>query len=130
MTQNKEALEVKTSRSWDEALEKESWVAPLIDISETTDDYFLTAFMPGVSKENVKIKLEDGNLVLMGRIDYDSALNKKYVLKETETGNYYRRFKIADSIDESKIDAKLENGILNVKLPKHERVKPKTIEIK
>ncbi len=130
MTQNKEALEVKTSRSWDEALEKESWVAPLIDISETTDDYFLTAFMPGVSKENVKIKLEDGNLVLMGRIDYDSAINKKYVLKETETGNYYRRFKIADSIDESKIDAKLENGILNVKLPKHERVKPKTIEIK
>lgn len=130
MTQNKEALEVKTSRSWDEALEKESWVAPLIDISETADDYFLTAFMPGVSKENVKIKLEDGNLVLMGRIDYDSALNKKYVLKETETGNYYRRFKISDSIDESKIDAKLENGILNVKLPKHERVKPKTIEIK
>lgn len=130
MTQNKEAVEVKTSRSWDEALEKESWVAPLIDISETADDYFLTAFMPGVSKENVKIKLEDGNLVLMGRIDYDSALNKKYVLKETETGNYYRRFKIADSIDESKIDAKLENGILNVKLPKHERVKPKTIEIK
>lgn len=130
MTQNKEAVEVKTSRSWDEALEKEPWVAPLIDISETADDYFLTAYMPGVSKENVKIKLEDGNLVLMGRIDYDSALNKKYVLKETETGNYYRRFKIADSIDESKIDAKLENGVLNVKLPKHDRVKPKTIEIK
>ncbi|MEW6193677.1 MAG: Hsp20/alpha crystallin family protein [Bacteroidota bacterium] len=130
MTQNKEAVEVKTSRSWDEALEKESWVAPLIDISETADDYFLTAYMPGVSKDNVKIKLEDGNLVLMGRIDYELVLNKKYVLKETETGNYYRRFKIADSIDESKIDAKLENGVLNVQLPKHERVKPKTIEIK
>lgn len=130
MTQNKEAIEVKTSKSWDEALEKESWIAPLIDIYETADDYFLTAFMPGVAKENVKIKLEDGNLVIMGRIDYDSTLDKKYVLKETESGNYYRRFKIADSIDESKIDARLENGIMNVKLPKHERVKPKTIEIK
>jgi HSP20 family protein len=86
--------------------------------------------MPGVKKEDVKIKLEDGNLVIMGRIDYDETVNKKYVLQETVLGNYYRRFKISDSIDETKIDAKLENGILNIKLPKHERVKPKTIEIK
>lgn len=130
MTENKEMVEVKTKRSWEESLEKESWVAPLIDIYETADDYFLTAQMPGVSKDNVKIKLEDGHLVIMGRIDYDESLNRKYVLKETETGNFYRRFKISDSIDEQKIDAKLESGVLNVKLPKHERAKPKTIEIK
>lgn len=122
--------EEKNKRSWDEALEKESWIAPLIDIHETTDDFFLTAQMPGVKKEDVKIKLEEGNLVIMGRIDYDTYTDRKYILKETETGNFYRRFKIAESIDESRIDAKLENGILNVQLPKHERVKPKTIEIK
>ncbi|MBI5807789.1 MAG: Hsp20/alpha crystallin family protein [Ignavibacteriales bacterium] len=130
MTEVKDALEVKQKRTWDEALEKESWVAPLIDIYETEDDFFLNAYMPGVKKEDVKIKLEDGNLVIMGRIDYDETVNKKYVLQETVLGNYYRRFKISDSIDETKIDAKLENGILNIKLPKHERVKPKTIEIK
>ncbi|MCX7875319.1 MAG: Hsp20/alpha crystallin family protein [Melioribacteraceae bacterium] len=130
MTEVKDTLEVKQKRSWDEALEKESWVAPLIDIYETEDDFFLNAYMPGVKKEDVKIKLEDGNLVIMGRIDYEDTINKKYVLQETVLGNYYRRFKISDSIDESKIDAKLENGILNVKLPKHERVKPRTIEIK
>lgn len=130
MTEIKEMQEVKTQKSWEEALENESWVAPLIDIYETDDDYFLNAFMPGVTKDNLKIKLEDGHLVIMGRINYDEAVNRKYVLKETETGNYYRRFKISDSIDESKIDAKFENGILEIKLPKHERVKPKTIEIK
>jgi HSP20 family protein len=130
MTENKEMLEVNTKKTWDEALESESWVAPLIDIYETTDDYFLTAQMPGVSKDDVKIKLEDGHLVIMGRIDFSIALNRKFVLKETETGNFYRRFKISDSIDEQKIDAKLENGLLNVKLPKHDRIKPKTIEIK
>ncbi|MDF1610595.1 MAG: Hsp20/alpha crystallin family protein [Stygiobacter sp.] len=130
MTEVKDALEVKQKRTWDEALEKESWVAPLIDIYETDDDFFLNAYMPGVKKEDVKIKLEDGNLVIMGRIDYEETINKKYVLQETVLGNYYRRFKISDSIDETKIDAKLENGILNVKLPKHERVKPRTIEIK
>ena len=130
MAETKEMVEVKQPVSWDEALEKESWIAPLIDIYETDDDYFLNAYMPGVNKENVKIKLENDNLVIMGRIDYEDAVNRKYVLQETEIGNYYRRFKISDSVDESKIDAKLENGILNVKLPKHERAKPKTIEIK
>jgi HSP20 family molecular chaperone IbpA len=130
MTEQKAMVEVQNKRSWDEALEKESWVAPLIDIFETTEDYFLMAQMPGVSKEDVKIKLEEGFLVIMGRITFDEAMNRKYVLKETETGNFYRRFKISENIDESKIDAKLENGVLNIKLPKHERMKPKTIEIK
>ncbi|KAF0153211.1 MAG: heat shock protein Hsp20 [Ignavibacteria bacterium] len=130
MSEVKEKLEVTNKNSWDEALEKESWIAPLIDIYETQNDYFLTAQMPGVRKEDVKIKLEEGNLVIMGRIDYEQNLNKKYILKETEIGNFYRRFKISDSVDETKIDAKLEHGILNVKLPKHDRLKPKTIEIK
>ncbi len=130
MTNQKEMVETKTTKSWDEALEKESWIAPLVDIYETADDYYLSAQMPGVKKEDVKIKLEDGNLVIMGRTNYDEIINCKFVLKETELGNYYRHFKISEGVDEQKIDAKLENGILNIKLPKHERVKPKTIEIK
>jgi len=130
MTDNKEIVEVKDKKSWDEALENEPWVAPLVDIYETADDYYLTANIPGVSKENVKIKLEDGFLVIMGRVNLDEAKNRNYVLNEIGEGNYYRRFKISDSIDEQKIDAKLENGVLTVKLPKHERVKPKSIEIK
>ncbi len=130
MSEVKEKLEVTNKKSWDEALENESWIAPLVDIYETQEDYFLTAQMPGVKKENVKIKLEEGNLVIMGRIDYEQNISNKYVLKEAEIGNFYRRFKISDSVDETKIDAKLENGILNVKLPKHDRLKPKTIEIK
>ncbi len=130
MSEVKEQVEVTNKKSWDEALEKESWIAPLVDIYETMEDYYLTAQMPGVKKDDVKIKLEEGNLVIMGRIDYEQNVNNKFVLKETEIGNYYRRFKISDSVDETKIDAKLENGILNVKLPKHDRLKPKTIEIK
>ncbi len=130
MVENKEMVDVKTSRSWEESLEKESWVAPLADIHETADDYFLVANMPGSAKENIKIKLEEGSLVIMGRINYDEVKGRKYILKETESGNYYRKFKIAESIDESRIDASYENGQLIVKLPKHERVKPKTISIK
>lgn len=129
MTENKSVVKVKDENGWDEALEKESWVAPLVDIYETNDNFYLNANMPGVTRENIKIKMEDGSLVLMGRIDYDEKLNRKYVLKETEMGNFYRKFNISDSIDESKIDAKFENGQLILTLPKQARIKPKTIEI-
>ncbi|MBI1932069.1 MAG: Hsp20/alpha crystallin family protein [Ignavibacteriales bacterium] len=120
---------VEEKRSWEEALEKESWVAPLIDIYETNDDYFIVANMPGVSKEDVKIKVEDGDLVIMGRINFSDVLNKKYLLKEIDPSNYYRKFKLSDSINEEKIVATLENGRLQINLPKLERVKPRTIEI-
>jgi len=123
-------LEESPVDSWQEALDKECWVAPVVDIYETTDEYTLVAFMPGVTKENVKIKMEDGNLIVMGKVDYDTLLGRNYVLNESQVGNFYRKFQISDSIDDSKIDAKLENGQLIVNLPKHERAKPKNIEIK
>jgi HSP20 family protein len=129
MIENKEKIVVNSGKSWDESLEKESWVAPLADIFETADEYFLVANMPGSSKDNIKIKLEEGCLIIMGRINYDVVKKRKYVLKETEFGNYYRKFNIAESIDDGKIDATFENGQLIVKLPKHERIKPKTIPI-
>lgn len=128
-SQDIESQEVKTP-NWEEALENECWIAPLVDIYETENEYVLTANMPGVSKENIKIKIEDGDMVLMGKIDYDTILNRRYILSETELGNYYRKFKISDSIDESKIEAKFEYGQLIIVMPKHERVKPKNIEIK
>ena len=129
MTEAKEMVKVEEKNSWEKAFENENWIAPLVDIVENDDDYILTASMPGVSRENIKIKIEDESLVIMGRINYDEAVKRKYVLKETEIGNFYRKFKISDSIDEEKIEASFENGQVIVKLPKHERVKPKTISI-
>lgn len=121
---------VDEKRNWDEALEREAWTAPMVDIYETNDDYYLVANMPGVSKEDVKVKLEDGDLVIMGRVNYLGELRRKFVMKEIDTSNYFRKFKLSDSVDKDKIDAKLENGRLLVYLPKVERVKPKNIEIK
>ena len=56
--------------------------------------------------------------------------NRKYILNENEIGNYYRKFRISNSVDETKIEARFENGQLIVKLPKHDRIKPRTIDIK
>ena len=127
--QTAETKTTETAHSWDEALEKEAWISPMINIYETDDDFILETFMPGVAKENLKIKYEDGAVVLMGRINYDEIMNRKYVLREMEIGNYYRKLNLSDSIDESKIEAHFENGMLTLRLPKHERIKPRTIAI-
>lgn len=128
MTDLKSADDEKVN-SWDYALEHETWITPTIDIFESEDNFTVIAKMPGVEKENLKIKLEDGNLVIMGRIDYDNLTNKNYVLKESEIGNYYRKLKLSKGIDLDKIDAQLTNGQLLVLLPKQSGIKPKSIEI-
>jgi HSP20 family protein len=129
MTDTKDLVKVENNSSWDEALEKESWIAPMVNIYETDEDFHMEAFMPDVDRDKIKVKLEEGSLVIMGRINYDEAVNRKYILNEYTVGNYYRKFRISDSIDNNKIEAKFENGVLSVKLPKHDRVKPRTIEI-
>lgn len=128
MTDLKSADDEKVN-SWDYALEHETWITPTIDIFESEDNFTVIAKMPGVEKENLKIKLEDGNLVIMGRIDYDNLINKNYVVKESEIGNYYRKLKLSKGIDLDKIDAQLTNGQLLVLLPKQSGIKPKSIEI-
>lgn len=130
MEETKALTTVEEKRSWEEALEKESWVAPLVDIYETNDDYYLVANMPGVEKKDVKVKIEEGDLVIMGRVNFLGEMQRKYIMKEIDSSNYYRKFKLSDSVDNEKINAKIENGRLHVHLPKVERVKPKTIEIK
>lgn len=128
---NNEVLKVEEDKqSWESILDSESCYAPLVDIYETNDEFVLSADMPGVKKEDVNLKIEDGSMMLFGKINYNEALNRKYLLKEKEIGHFFRKFKISETIDESKISAQFENGQLMVVLPKHERIKPRTIYIK
>lgn len=131
MTENKDLIAVKENeQSWEEVLETEAIVAPFSDIFETENDFVLIANMPGVLRDNVKVRLEEGALSVFGKVDYEQIRNRRYILNENETGNFYRKFRISNSIDETKIEARFDNGQLVVKLPKHDRVKPRTIEIK
>jgi HSP20 family protein len=132
MDDNKELVKVEEngSQSWEKSIGNECCYAPAVNIYETADDYMLTADMPGLNKEDVKINIEDGSLVIFGKIKFKEMMDKRYILNESAIGNYYRKFNISDSIDDTRIEAKMENGQLNIRLPKHERVKPKIIEIK
>jgi HSP20 family protein len=126
-TSETEVLEEQ--QSWEDNLKSEPSITPPADIYETVEEFVLTAGLPGVTKENVHLKLQENSLTIFGKVNYTEALEKKYVLNESLFANYYRKFKLSEGIDVSKISAKYENGLLTVNLPKHDKVKPRTISV-
>lgn len=128
---NKELVSLRNSDNniWKEILETQNTVVPLVDIFENDECYVMVTNMPGVKRENVRVKIEGDILLIFGRINYEERKNREYILNENEIGNYYRIFKIEESIEKSKIEAMYENGQLIVNLPKNEKMKPINIEI-
>lgn len=131
MKESKEIISVEetNNQSIDELLRNENYITPMVDIFEMPDEFVLTANMPGISRKNIQVKVDDKLLVLFGKIDYTQAVNRKYILNENEIANYYRQFNISDTIDETKIEAKYDNGQLVVRFPKHDKAKLRTINI-
>jgi len=87
--------------------------------------------LPGISKENIKLKLEKNVLSLMALNDVEKKSSYNYILKESDLANYARTFTLAeDIIDTQNISAEYSNGILELTLPKKEKAIPKQIEIK
>lgn len=99
------------------------------DIKETEDAYIVEAEMPGVKKENVELVCEKGVLAITAKTNGETTEEKEgYIRRERMTGEMTRRFELED-IDEEKISAKMEDGILTVTLPKSAESKEKRIAI-
>ena len=103
---------------------------PKVDIWETEAGYNLEVEMPGVDKNGVDVKLEEGVLSIIGRAEPEDTKGFQKVYSEYEFGNYERQFQISELIDEQKIKASMKNGVLQLELPKRESAKPKRIEVK
>jgi HSP20 family molecular chaperone IbpA len=131
MSDSKEIVAVKALNNYsiEEILRTQNNVLPSSDIYENADEFILVANMPGVVRSEVQVKVIEESLIVFGRINYDETVNRNYILNENELGNYFRKFKISDSIDKTKISAKYDNGQLIVHLPKSEKIKPRTIDI-
>jgi HSP20 family protein len=129
--ENKEMIPVKVkgNSSVEELLDTQNYISPLVNICETDDEFVLTANMPGVVRDNVKVRVEGDALIMFGAIQYEEAFNRNYLLNEQEIANYYRTFKISDTVNQSNIEARYDNGQLVVNLQKNEKVKPRTINI-
>ncbi|MBN1780121.1 Hsp20/alpha crystallin family protein [bacterium] len=104
-------------------------VPPAVNIYDTGEEYVLKAHLPGIKKTNLDVKFTEGELIIFGKLDEETADTHEYVHREIEPGNYYRVFKISENVDADKITAKLEDGVLILKLPRYERLKPREIPI-
>jgi HSP20 family protein len=103
---------------------------PMVDIEETKDDFVIYAELPGVSKDDVKINLADDTLTLSGEIkEPEKKDERKFHRIERSYGKFQRSFYVPMHIQSDKVKASFKDGILTVKLPKKEEVKPKEISI-
>jgi HSP20 family molecular chaperone IbpA len=103
---------------------------PEVDIFETDQEITLLADMPGVAADNVTIDLKEGVLTISGDVKPWEGPEETDVLVEFEIGKYYRQFTLSDVIDQDKIDAKLEDGVLRLTLPKAQKAVPRQIAVK
>ena len=103
---------------------------PDVDIFETEQEITLLADIPGVEPDKLTIDLRENILTLAGEISTLAGQGEEVLLTEYDTGTYYRQFTLSEVIDQGKIDAKLNDGVLRLRLPKVEKATPRQIQIK
>ncbi len=105
-----------------------NYVAPDVNIFETKEGYVLQAEIPGVNREGLDISVEDNVLTLVGRRQ-PADVKAEVLHRESTDADYRRVFELNPEIDTAKIDAKVDQGVLTIHLPKSERVKPRKVSI-
>jgi HSP20 family protein len=105
-----------------------AYIVPQVNIVETKDSFILEAEMPGVSKEGLEVLLEGPELTIVGRRQ-TGVPGAEPVYRESSPRDFRREFVLDPSIDTSKINATIDQGVLTVTLPKTEKVKPRKIQV-
>jgi HSP20 family protein len=104
------------------------FVTPGTNVFETKDGYVLEAELPGVSKDGLEVTVDGNELTLVGRRGSDTV-KAESLYRESSAADYRRVFELDPSIEASKIEAKIDQGVLTLQLPKSERGKPRTIAV-
>ena len=104
---------------------------PAVDIKEEAGRFLITADLPGVEPKDIEITMDNGVLTIKGERKSEVRDEKEgYKRVERVSGTFYRRFSLPDTADAERIEAKGNHGVLEVTLPKHEKVQPRKIEVK
>ena len=104
--------------------------SPAVDIVESTDAYTLTADLPGLTKGDINLTVEDGVLTLTGERKAEHSESKEFGHRyERAYGKFSRSFELGSGIENGKIKAEFKNGLLMVELPKVEASRPFEVSI-
>lgn len=107
----------------------ESYFVPATDVYETADGLTLVAEMPGIRPDGLAVTVEENILVIRGAPGPEVS-DGEVLLKEFTAGEFYRAFQLPADYDTERIEAGLRQGVLTLRLPKSERLKPRRIEVK
>jgi len=119
-----------TTNGGQELMTLAEW-APSVDISEDDKEWLIKAELPEVKKEDVKVTVENGVLTITGERKFEKEeKDKKYHRIERSYGNFCRSFTLPEGADGAKVSAEFKQGMLEVRLPKNEKAKSKTVEVK
>lgn len=126
------ALDLFTGQGVDEDTSNvvtSNW-APAVDIREEKDRFVIYADVPGVDPKDIEITMESGTLTIRGERKSDTEENRQgFHRVERVRGTFYRRFSLPDTADADRIEAHGKNGVLEIVLPKHEKVQPRKISV-
>jgi len=104
--------------------------APRTDLAETDDAYTLRVDVPGMTKEDISINLQNNTLTISGeRLSERTEESEEYVRVERAFGNFHRTFTLPDAVDQENIEATYENGVLTINIPKTAKSTRRQIEI-
>jgi HSP20 family protein len=104
--------------------------SPAVDIFESENAITVLADMPGVKASDLEIDLRENVLTLTGRVSTQGTAKESSVLREYRPGTFFRQFTLSETIDQPKIDAQLNDGVLRLELPKVERARPRQITVR
>jgi HSP20 family protein len=103
---------------------------PSVDIYETENSLVLTAEVPGLDERDIEIRIEDNTLTLKGDRKFEKETKEEnYHRIERSYGSFYRSFTLPHYIDQSKIEAEHDNGILKITMPKKHELKPRKVKV-
>ncbi|MFW5652938.1 MAG: Hsp20/alpha crystallin family protein [Planctomycetota bacterium] len=108
----------------------EDWIRSFpVDIREDDDAFHVDADLPGFNRDQIDVTLQENVLTITANAENEDE-DRYYVQQERATGTRRRMFRLTQAVDDQQIDAKLENGVLHLVLPKRSEVKPRRIELK
>jgi len=102
---------------------------PRVDILETEEGLLLHADLPGVKPEDLEVRFEQDELTVHGRVT-SRPEHGHDLLREYDTGEFHRVFRINEDVDANRISATLKQGVLTLCLPRSERARPRKIDVK
>lgn len=119
---------------WVNPLASEMEAAPQIKINLTENDksYSVRAEIPGVKKEGIKVDVDGNQVSISAEIEQEKEekSGERVICRECYQGSSYRSFSLGSNVDESKVEARYDNGILELTLPKKNGISAKQIQIK